>query len=120
MYLNSKILELVDTLLAGPSDLRPVIVLQADERPFPGIPTRWTSRNRLRLIRQKFLILNAYYLPGQGTPSPYATITPVNTFRLVLDRYFGAGIPLLPDREFVFRGRSRLYTFREVTDILRS
>jgi hypothetical protein len=120
VYLNSKILELVDTLLAGSSGRRPVIVLQADEGPFPGVPARWSSRNPLRLIRQKFLILNAFYLPGQGAPSPYAGITPVNTFRLVLNRYFGAGLPLLPDREFVFRGLSRLYTFREVTDILRS
>jgi hypothetical protein len=120
VYLNSLILRLVDALLAGPADRRPVIILQADEGPFPGVPARWTSRNPVRLMRQKFLILNAYYLPGQGTPSPSPTITPVNTFRLVLDRYFGARLPLLPDREFVFRNLSHLYTFREVTAILQA
>jgi len=42
-------------------------------------------------------VLNAYYLPGDPTLSPYASITPVNTFRLVLAKYFDAQLPLLDD-----------------------
>ena len=30
----------------------------------------------------------------------YDTITPVNTFRIVLSQYLGFDIPLLPDRAF--------------------
>jgi hypothetical protein len=41
-------------------------------------------------------ILNAYYLPGEESRL-YPTITPVNTFRIILDAYFGQDYPLLPD-----------------------
>lgn len=41
-------------------------------------------------------ILNALYLPGVAAPL-YDSITPVNTFRVVLDAYFGQHLPLLTD-----------------------
>jgi hypothetical protein len=116
-YLNTLILNLAQTLLSVPEDRRPVIVLQADEGPFPGAPTTWVHR-RPEALERKFLILNSYYLPpgGRASPAAYPTISPVNTFRLVLDRYLGADLPLLPDRAFVFQGLKRLYTFSDVTD----
>jgi hypothetical protein len=116
-YLNTLILNLTRTLLSVPEDRRPVIVLQADEGPFPGAPTKWPGRPP-HLVERKFLILNALYLSpgGRETPAPYPSISPVNTFRVVLDRYLGADLPLLPDRAFVFRGVNHLYTFSEVTD----
>jgi hypothetical protein len=113
-YLNTLMLRMVDGLLQGPPDRRPVIILQSDEGPFAGSPTRW-KRYSARLLQQKFEILNAYFLPGQGGPSPYPSITPVNTFRLVLNRYFDAGLPLLPDRNYVFSSLKLLYTFQDVT-----
>jgi len=44
-----------------------------------------------------FPILNAYYLPGAGKEKLYPTISPVNSFRLIFDTYFGAHYDLLPD-----------------------
>jgi hypothetical protein len=41
-------------------------------------------------------ILNAYYLPGH-TDQLYSSISPVNTFRVVLNSYFGTDLPLLED-----------------------
>jgi hypothetical protein len=40
--------------------------------------------------------LNAYYLP-KGYKDLYDSITPVNSFRIILNEYFGASYPLLPD-----------------------
>jgi len=116
-YLNTLILNLAQRLLSVPADRRPVIVLQADEGPFPGAPTSW-ARRRPEVLERKFLILNSYYLPpgGRASPTAYPTISPVNTFRLVLDRYLGADLPLLPDKAFVFQGLKHLYTFSDVTD----
>jgi hypothetical protein len=116
-YLNTLILSLTHTLLSVPEDRRPVIVLQADEGPFPGAPNAWPRRPP-DVLKRKFLIFNSYYLPpgGRATTAPYPTISPVNTFRLVLNRYLGAEFPLLPDRAFVFRSLKELYTFSEVTD----
>ena len=41
-------------------------------------------------------ILNAYDLP-KGDTTLYASLSPVNTFRLVLDNYFNQHYPLLED-----------------------
>jgi hypothetical protein len=42
-------------------------------------------------------ILNAYYFPG-GNDDLYPTITPVNTFRLIFNKYFDQDYPLLEDK----------------------
>jgi hypothetical protein len=83
-YLNSRILEDVRLILER-SATPPIIVIQGDH-------------GYLDDPRQaRVLILNAYYLPGDGGEVPYDTISPVNTFRLIFDRYFGGDFPLLED-----------------------
>jgi hypothetical protein len=42
-------------------------------------------------------IFNAYYFPDGGAGDLYPTITPVNSFRLMFNGYFGGEYPLLPD-----------------------
>ncbi len=41
-------------------------------------------------LKQKFGILNAFYLPDVDNDILYPTITPVNTFRVVFNLYFEA------------------------------
>jgi hypothetical protein len=84
-FINHKILEVVDGILAQ-SETPPIIILQADHSG-PG-----TNPYPFRLN-----ILNAYYLPGGGNDVLYSSITPVNTFRLVFDNYFGTDFGLLED-----------------------
>lgn len=88
-YLNKRILEIVRELIAK-SPTPPIIVIQGDHG--------WDPRYRLQ-------ILNAYYLPETSdgiAPSAtiYPTITPVNTFRLIFDHYFGGSFGLLPDHSY--------------------
>ena len=45
--------------------------------------------------------LLAYYLPGNGGAKLYPTISPVNSFRLIFDEYFGGNYPLLPDETYI-------------------
>jgi hypothetical protein len=45
-------------------------------------------------------ILNAYYLPGGEDRWLYPSISPVNSFRVVLNAYFGADLPFLPDATY--------------------
>jgi hypothetical protein len=118
VYVNNQVEKVVRTLLAGPESERPVIIVQSDEGPYPGSPHDWTNPIASDLKR-KFGILNAVYFPGLAHTGVYPTITPVNTFRLLLDRYFDAGVPLLPDREYLFLNLAHLYDFRDVTQLMR-
>lgn len=125
-YTNRRIEQLVATLLAGPDQTDPIIVIQSDEGPHPDRLNAdedrfdWTRATDAELS-EKLRILNAYYLPGEdGSPTPYPTISPVNTFRLIFDRYFGAALPLLPDRTWVFQDNGHPYRLTEVTDRLRA
>jgi hypothetical protein len=117
-FTNRKILRLIDGLLSTPNESRPVIVIQADEGPYENLDPGWENLEP-QLLRQKFSILNALYLPGDESSRLYPTITPVNSFRLIFSSLFGANLPLLPDRNYVYRDRSHLYDFRDATDQVR-
>jgi hypothetical protein len=123
-YLQSRIDALVERLLARPESERPIIILQADEGPYPRSYARntvgydWTTATSDEL-EIKFGILNAMYLPdGEDSAELPSTLSAVNTFRLVFDRYFDADLPLLPDRSFTSAGKLRPYDLTEITDRL--
>ena len=71
-YLQTRIESLVDELLARPEAERPIIILQADEGPYPREYARntigydWTTASTDEL-EIKFGIFNAMYLPGDGS-----------------------------------------------------
>jgi hypothetical protein len=85
-YLNSRLIPLLQNLIEN-SEGPPVIILQADHG---GHGTQFDLDHRMN-------ILNAYYLPDDGDQYLYASISPVNSFRLVFDTYFGTDYGLLPD-----------------------
>jgi len=84
IYVNSRMLEIVPRIIAN-SSTPPIIVIQGDHG--PTVP----SSPRARMSN-----LNAYFLPGVDTPV-YSTITPVNTFRVIFNAYFGQDLELLDD-----------------------
>jgi hypothetical protein len=126
IFINGMILDLVRRIRAA-SKTEPVIVIQADEGPWPEAyagderffgqdisSVDWTKVPPAEL-REKMRILNALYLPGQDPAPLYPSMTPVNTFRIIFNRYFGTNLPLLPDRNYVFVDDEHLFTFEEVT-----
>ena len=118
-YANSRTKRMLNVLLSGPESSHPIVLLQSDEGPYEGAPTIWGKPAAKDLIR-KFPNLNTYYLPGVSHADLYPTITPVNSFRLVFNLYFGANLAMLPDRDYVFRSLRRVYDFRDVTDEVRT
>ena len=66
-------------------------------------------------LKQKFGILNAFYLPEVDNDILYPTITPVNTFRVVFNLYFDADFELLPDENYATNYRN-INSFIGVTD----
>ncbi len=79
-----------------------VIVLQADTGP-------WFTTGP-----DQFTILNAYYMPGH-TAQLYPGISPVNSFRVVLNAYFNANIPLLNDQSY-YSPIPYIYNFSPVSN----
>jgi hypothetical protein len=120
IFTNKKITELVDKILST-SDTPPIIIIQADEGPFPSRYLadekgfNWETASSAEL-KEKMRILNAYYLPDNGIDYLYDSITPVNTFRVIFDKYFGTEYGTLPDKNFIFLDENHPYKFSEVTD----
>lgn len=116
-FVNKKISQLVETLLAGTDSEDPIVILQSDEG--PGEPPGDWAKASPKAWRKKFPILNAYHFPGVEDPGLYPSISPVNTFRKVFDLYFDADLPLFPDRSFIYEDLRHLYKFTDVTARIR-
>lgn len=119
---NINIMKMIDDILAR-SAKPPVIVLQSDEGPFPmktPLPDKesWGTATDATL-REKYPILNAYYMPGVSNKELYQSITPVNSFRVIFNVYFDTKLPLLPDRNYVFQDNQNFYKFTDITERLR-
>lgn len=89
-YLNKRVIEVVQTIIAT-SPTPPVIVIQGDHG--------WDENYRIE-------ILNAYYLPTGGNKLVYPEITPVNTFRIIFNHYFGENFPLVEDVSYMSDGET--------------
>ncbi len=119
-WTNGRVLEAVDHLLDAPAGEEPIIILQADEGPWPERFTEdqvhfdWLSATDAE-IQEKYGILNALHLPGpEGeTAEVYDSMSPVNEFRVVFNAYFGTELPLLPDTVYLSPDYARMYDFVE-------
>lgn len=114
---NAMIRRLVDGILRD-SPSPPVVIVQGDEGPYPQGTGRdtfdWRTATHSQLL-EKTGILNAYYLPGVDASTLYPGISPVNSFRVVFNRYFGASLPLLPDRTLRHVSDMQPFTFDDIT-----
>jgi hypothetical protein len=94
-YINNLVLNSIDIILAN-STHDPIIVIQGDHG--PGAYLDWGSVEK-SCQKERTSILNAFYLPNTNHPM-YPTITPVNTFRIILDSYFGTSLRMLNDKVY--------------------
>jgi len=102
-FTNESIKRFLEPLLALPEDERPIIILQADEGPYPqrlfddenGF--EWDQATDEEFVT-KFGILDAWLMPGPEGEAPLpAGMTNVNTYPELFRRYFGADIENAPD-----------------------
>ena len=52
------------------------------------------------MLKERISIFNAYYLPGHALQFLYDSITPVNSFRIIFDHYFGTNLGVLEDKTY--------------------
>ena len=123
---NKKAKKLIDIILTE-SKNPPIILLQADEGPFLhkeyeggfGGNIEWNNLSE-EALSVHMGILNAYYLPESSRSILYNSITPVNSFRIVFNEYFGTDYELLEDKIYIFEDSKHPYKFIDVTDKLRN
>lgn len=106
VFVNRKVEQLVDSLISR-SKVPPIIIIQGDHG-----PTYSDERQK----RGYFGILNAYYLPDGGAEKLYPSITPVNSFRMILDYYFGTHLGLLEDRSYLFGSSMHSLHFHQAAE----
>ena len=123
VFINGKVKALISKLQLD-SAPQPIIVVQSDEGPYPQDRKLtfndfdWESASNAH-IREKMGILNAYYLLDVNENALYSSITPVNSFRIIFNLYFGTELELLPDESYVFSNTRHIYKFINVTDKLK-
>jgi len=111
LFINKKIKIVLDDILSR-SKRPPIIILQADHGPRSMLV--WEDPNKT-YFKECMSILNAYYLPDNGDRRLYKEITPVNTFRIIFNHYFGTDYKLLKDKVYFSTARYP-YRFIDVTD----
>lgn len=84
-FLDNHIPSVLKTIIES-SRTPPIIILQGDHGPTGA------SSNEARMK-----ILNAYYISEDAQKSLYPSITPVNSFRVIFNNYFGSEYELLAD-----------------------
>jgi hypothetical protein len=115
MFINSKIETTLDCMLS--KSTRPtIIILQSDHG--PGSMLDWENPDNT-YFKERLSILNAYYFPDNDYIHLYNGISPVNTFRIILNHYFGANYELLEDKSY-FSTWSQPYNFIDVTEKVNS
>jgi hypothetical protein len=98
-YLNTRLEEVVDAILAT-SARRPVIILQSDHGPVAMPKKTGRVQPPAWFTWARAGIFYAVLAPAPVTDRLYPTITPVNTFRILLSELFGA--PLEPAEDRVY------------------
>ncbi len=123
LFVNSRVLELVDQIKAQ-SDQDPIIVLQADHgsmntRSDPANDGKDWDGLIPKTLQERYRIFNAYHFPDRDPAEVlYPSITPVNTFRVILDTYFDEHLELLPDKSYAPPGEDGHFRFVDITDVV--
>jgi hypothetical protein len=99
-YINQRITSIVDLIL-DTSPNPPIIVIQGDHGPAP-----------FDVEDRRMKILNVYYFPD-NTDGLQPSITPVNTFRVIFNKYFGQAYPILEDRS-LYSAYDVPYNYKEI------
>jgi len=115
-YLNQMLKVAIDSILVNTKDNPPVIILQSDHGPGSGLV--WHRDADSTNLKERFSILNAYFLPGVDDSLIFDSINPVNSFRIILNEYFNTDYELLPQRNY-FSPVEYPYFYTDVTEKLR-
>lgn len=87
IFLNKEVILATQEILKN-SARQPVIVIQGDHGHERAAPA------------ERMEILNAYYIPDGVSQYLYPTISPVNTFRVIFNKFFNGSFSMLDDTSY--------------------
>lgn len=124
-FIDLKVMEVIETIL-DESAITPIIIIQSDHGPKsrargiinPEAYAKGSAEKRRELIKERSGILNAYLFPDGGKEVLYQSITPVNTFRVLFNQYFGGNYELLSDQVFIAGYAGNVDAIEDVTSEL--
>jgi len=93
-FIQKQVLAMLDQLDKNPR--KKVVIIQGDHG--PALQNGSDGNPSPAFLRERMRILNAYRLPDAEPGTIYDGITPVNSFRVILNHYFDAKLPLLADK----------------------
>ncbi|MGO9468898.1 MAG: hypothetical protein ACLQVF_32625 [Isosphaeraceae bacterium] len=109
-FVTREIEKTIDRILAA-SPEPPIIIVQSDHGSELYLDRENVDHTDLT---ERMTILNAYYFPGRRYDHLHQDISPVNSFRVVLNTFFGTSLDLLPDKSY-FSTWPEPYNFVDVT-----
>lgn len=115
IYILDKTIYTANKLIEN-SNSPPIIIIQGDHGPRSIMD--WSSMENSDL-NEAMSIANYFYFPDSDYDCLYNGITPVNTFRIILNQFFGGNLELLNDKIF-YRPGDRRYEFIDITKKIKS
>jgi len=108
VFITKKIEIAIAAIIRNPKRTS-IIIMQSDHG--PGSALDWENPYRTNL-KERLAILNTIYFPDGRYDSLYDGMTPVNTFRIILNQYFNNSLELEKDKSY-FSTWSHPYKFIE-------
>ncbi len=91
IYASNQVKKMVGSIIHRSGAVPPVIIIQSDHGPRP-------HEVYLKDKTTAFSVFNAVYFPDGDYRNMYGNISTVNTFRVVLNKYFGENYKMLEDK----------------------
>lgn len=113
---NKQVYEIID-LIFEKTEGEVIIVVQSDEGPnvsrqeMPGDDYAFLNMSE-EIIARRTSIQYAVYLPNGDYEGFSPTSTPVNTYRLILNKYFRSNYEILPDKTYITNTNGDLTNLR--------
>ncbi len=116
-FVNDRILPAIDAIRHGyDASNQPVIIVQGDHGP-RSLRRQFNTTGAF--YRERFGILNAYYVPADFRCAFYPGISPVNSFRVLFAALHGVPCELQPDESY-YSTSGRPYDFKPVSALVRT
>ena len=116
IFVNKKITQVVNELLN--SENQPIIIIQSDHGTaflFEGKSDGWRNPTN-EMLQERADSINFIFLP-KNIPNIFSeSITPVNTFPILFNHYFGTDFKILDDK--IYFAKDGSYNLQDITDII--